>query len=237
MGSSHWSCRRTTSRLAVLGAVLVSLWACFPDARVAVAVIGPAFLFESAFDDPLLMLLPWSVLGAVAAWSANELACHLGSLPRSTSVVCGVAPLRIQACTCSLLFLAERTRISGRRLFFVVAVTIVCGIAACLASPERYRSQRDDHLILYRTGTGCYLGTILGTVRIIGWRSLRPANTQSLDSCRRSSHTDGTPRRILLMTMNHPVTIRNSGECQHIGFVSDVHRSVRVFGCRRDGGH
>ncbi len=164
---------RNVLRLAVLAAILAALWICFPNDRIAVCVIGAAFLFEMSFDDALLQILPWAVLGAVAAWYANELAIYLLKLQLSYLQALGVRLLCVLAFGGSLMFTAARIPIWSRRFLFLSCLTAACGLIAFAASHQPDRRIADGDSVRSWISSGCSLGTIVGSVAVIAWTSLR----------------------------------------------------------------
>ena len=164
-------------RFVILGLLLLFLWVRFPDDRVAITVIGVAFLFEQLIDDPLLRLLPWSILGSVAAYYSMQLAFFLDRIlsvfPVSTLLVVGFVVVRSIANLGSLLFLIGRFPIGSRAFAFITFLSFAFGSLAYYGRSRSTEWRQDLYYEYSFPSIGCSVGAILGIVLLIFWKTFR----------------------------------------------------------------
>lgn len=177
----------TLFRFVIPGLLILFLWFRFPGDRIAFTLIGVAFLFEQLIDDPLLRLLPWSILGSTAAWYSMQLAFHLDQVVNSysaaadtsvTSVGVGFVVVRSIANLGSLMFLVGRLPIGSRAFAFVTFISIGFGSLAYYGRTHSTDLRQELYYEYSFPSVGCSIGTILGIVLLIFYATFREAFLQ-----------------------------------------------------------
>lgn len=182
MATQNQTAKATSIRFVILGLLLHLLWSRFPDDHIATTLIGVAFVVEQLVDDPLLRLLPWSVLGSTAAYYSMQLAyyfdriLHAYSAPHDGSltlysvglVVCGsIGNLG------SLVFLIGRFQLGSRAFAFITFVSFGIGSIAYYGRERSTAGAQDLYYQYSFPSVGCSVGTILAIVLLITWVSFR----------------------------------------------------------------
>lgn len=164
-------------RFVIPGLFLLFLWVRFPGDRVATTVIGVAFLFEQLIEDPLLRLLPWSILGSIAAFYSMQLAFYLDRIfsatPVSTTLDVAFVVVRSVGNLGSLIFLIGRLPIGSRAFAFITFLSIASGSLAYYGRSRSTEWWQDLYYVYSCPSIGCSIGTILGVTLLIFWKTFR----------------------------------------------------------------